>query len=116
MESSQHLEIYQRSPALSRPKRRLMKPWFKNTFTTIDRLTKQISIGVRFQPSLKGILRSLPMVISSAKTSSLRSSTIQVEVQQNQTTSHVTIIDWELAGWYPAYWEYAITMCSVSWN
>jgi hypothetical protein len=26
------------------------------------------------------------------------------------------IIDWEAAGWYPSYWEYAIIFCSFQWN
>ena len=25
---------------------------------------------------------------------------------------HVTLVDWENAGWYPSYWEY----CSASWS
>ncbi|KAF2684210.1 hypothetical protein K458DRAFT_451998 [Lentithecium fluviatile CBS 122367] len=27
----------------------------------------------------------------------------------------VAIIDWETAGWYPSYWEYAIEFCSLQW-
>ena len=28
------------------------------------------------------------------------------------TAFHVTLVDWENAGWYPSYWEY----CSASWS
>ncbi|KAF2681284.1 kinase-like protein [Lentithecium fluviatile CBS 122367] len=28
----------------------------------------------------------------------------------------VAIIDWEAAGWYPSYWEYAISFCTFQWN
>jgi aminoglycoside phosphotransferase (APT) family kinase protein len=28
----------------------------------------------------------------------------------------VVIIDWEAAGWYPSFWEYAITLFSCRWN
>ncbi|KAK2807023.1 hypothetical protein FQN50_005597 [Emmonsiellopsis sp. PD_5] len=28
----------------------------------------------------------------------------------------ITLIDWEIAGWYPSYWEYSITMCASRWD
>jgi thiamine kinase-like enzyme len=27
----------------------------------------------------------------------------------------VALIDWEVAGWYPAFWEYAIKFSSLQW-
>ncbi|KAF2867737.1 hypothetical protein BDV95DRAFT_631086 [Massariosphaeria phaeospora] len=27
----------------------------------------------------------------------------------------VALIDWETAGWYPSYWEYAIKFCTLQW-
>jgi Phosphotransferase enzyme family len=29
---------------------------------------------------------------------------------------HVTIIDWEMAGWYPTYWEYCFAALSFIWD
>jgi hypothetical protein len=28
----------------------------------------------------------------------------------------VTLIDWEMAGWYPDYWEYSIAACGFGFD
>ncbi|PYH66726.1 uncharacterized protein BO88DRAFT_392173 [Aspergillus vadensis CBS 113365] len=28
----------------------------------------------------------------------------------------VTILDWELSGWYPSYWEYCLAVCALRWD
>ncbi|TPX25060.1 hypothetical protein DIZ76_010509 [Coccidioides immitis] len=34
----------------------------------------------------------------------------------NTNQYEVTLIDWELAGWYPSYWEYSVAMCASRWD
>jgi thiamine kinase-like enzyme len=29
---------------------------------------------------------------------------------------HVSLVDWESAGWYPVYWEYFAAFLSLKWN
>jgi serine/threonine protein kinase len=36
-------------------------------------------------------------------------------IEKNGDSIDVALIDWEVAGWYPAFWEYAITFCTQQW-
>jgi hypothetical protein len=40
----------------------------------------------------------------------------EVELAQDGKHFHVSLVDWESAGWYPAYWEYFAPFIALKWN
>ncbi|MFW9792593.1 hypothetical protein, partial [Brucella melitensis] len=51
--------------------------------------------------------------------SDLQRKSILVEVEESAQDGkqfHVSLVDWESAGWYPVYWEYFAAFLSFKWN
>lgn len=40
----------------------------------------------------------------------------EVEGFKGRKDFHVSLVDWESAGWYPVYWEYFAAFLSWKWN
>lgn len=36
-------------------------------------------------------------------------------IKKSADSIEVALVDWEAAGWYPAFWEYAVKFCTLEW-
>ncbi|KAL3427485.1 hypothetical protein PVAG01_00994 [Phlyctema vagabunda] len=41
---------------------------------------------------------------------------VEGESAQDEKQFHVSLVDWESAGWYPVYWEYFAAFLGLKWN
>ncbi|KAF2240223.1 kinase-like protein [Trematosphaeria pertusa] len=37
-------------------------------------------------------------------------------IKKSGDSMEVALVDWEAAGWYPTFWEYAIKFCTLEWT
>ncbi|TAQ87983.1 hypothetical protein B7494_g3664 [Chlorociboria aeruginascens] len=40
----------------------------------------------------------------------------EIKGDQNRKEFHISLVDWESAGWYPIYWEYFAAFLSLKWD